>query len=109
MRFYGIIGFVTEEETSPGIWERTVSERPYYGDVVRSSRRWDEPTEVNDRLNISNEITIVADNYANDNLAYMAYVVWQNKKWAINYVEVNRPRIRLTIGGEYNESKPTRN
>ena len=109
MRFYGVIGFVTEEETSPGIWERVVTERPYYGDVVRSSRRWDEATQVNDRLNLSNEINIVADDYAKDNMAYMAYVVWQNKKWAINYIEINRPRIRLTLGGEYNESKSNGN
>ena len=109
MRFYGVIGFVTEEETSPGIWERVVTERPYYGDVVRSSRRWDEATQVNDRLNLSNEVNIVADDYAKDNMAYMAYVVWQNKKWAINYIEINRPRIRLTLGGEYNESKSNGN
>lgn len=103
MKFHGLIGFVTEQESEPGIWTKVVTEKPYYGDVVRSSRRWDEPTQPNDKLNLSNEINIVADNYAMDNMAYMAYVVLKNKKWAINYIEINHPRIRLTLGGEYIE------
>lgn len=107
MRFYGVIGFVSDVEEEPGIFMRHTEERPYYGDVVRNSRRWDTPTEVNDSLTLSNEISIVADDYANDNLALMAYVVWQGKKWAINYIEVNRPRIRLTLGGEYIERTET--
>lgn len=103
MRFHGVIGFVFEQETEPGIWSKVTVEKAYHGDVVRSSRRWDEPTQPNDRLNLSNEISIVANSYALENMAYMAYVVLNNKKWAINYIEINRPRIRLTLGGEYIE------
>ena len=103
MRFHGIIGFTNSVETEPGIYENQICERYYHGDVVRSSRRWDEPTEVSDRLNLSNEINIVADDYAIDNSQFMAYVVVNGQKWKINYIEINRPRIRLTLGGTYNE------
>ena len=105
MRFHGIIGFVKDEETDPGVWEAVTYERLYHGDVTRSSRRWDQPQEINDRLNLSNEISVVADNYAIDNTQYMAYVVLNNEKWRINYIEVNRPRIRLTLGGPYVENE----
>lgn len=105
MRFHGTIGFVKDVETEPGVWERQIFERQYHGDTVRSSRRWDLPTEINDKLNLSNEISIVADDYAMKNYGYMAYVVVNNQKWKINYIEVNRPRLRLTLGGMYNESE----
>lgn len=104
-RFHGNVGFVKSTETEPGVWENVEIERPYYGDIVRSARRWDLPTEVSDRLNLSNEINLVADDYAMDNMSFMRYVVINGQKWNINYIEVNRPRIRLTLGGVYSESE----
>ena len=74
----------------------------YYGDVLRRSRRWDQATEVNDHLTLSDEINVIADSYILENLNYMRYVIYLGVKWKINYIEVNRPRIRLTLGGEYN-------
>lgn len=102
MRFHGKIGFVKSVEIEPGYWENQTTERYYHGDKIRSSRRWDTPTEINDRLNLSDEIEIVADSYALENYSYMAYVVIRNQKWSINYIEEKRPRLRLTLGGVYN-------
>ena len=105
MRFHGKIGFVKDVETEPSVFTQQVTERFYHGDTVRSIRRWDEPTEINDRLNLSNEISIVADSYILENSKYMAYVIIYGQKWKINYIELNRPRLRLTLGGVYNESE----
>ena len=104
MKFHGNVGFVKSVEIKPGVFENQTIERPYYGDKIRSSRRWDTPVEINNKLNLSDEIEIVADDYAWENYGFMAYVVIRNQKWCINYIEEKRPRIRLTLGGIYNGS-----
>lgn len=102
-KFSGIVGFVKLVETDPSCWEEEVTEKPYKGDYVRQSRRYDAPTQVNDNLTLSNEVSIVADSYMLDNYAYMKYVVIRGVKWKINYIEDLRPRMRLTLGGVYND------
>lgn len=104
-RFAGKIGFVRTVEKEGSVWEEETIEKIYKGDIVRDARRWDKPTEVNDNLTISNEITIVADSYMEANWAFIKYVVWGSNKWKVNYIEINRPRIRLTLGGLYNENE----
>ena len=39
-RWYGNIGFAIQEETSPGIWNEVVTEKPYYGDTDNRYRKW---------------------------------------------------------------------
>lgn len=103
-RFAGIVGFVKTVEREGSVWEQENIDKPYKGDIVRDARRWEKPTEVNDNLTISNEITIVADSYMLSNWAFIKYVIWNGVKWKVNYIEINRPRIRLTLGGVYNEN-----
>lgn len=102
-KFYGVIGFASTVETDPGIWEETITERHYYGDVVRNMRMLQTPSStVNDNVNISNEISIVADPYAELNVYAMRYVEFKGNKWKITNADINYPRITLTIGGLYN-------
>lgn len=102
-KFYGAIGFAETVETDPGIWEEKIVEHSYSGDVIRNIRNLQTPTEsVNDNINVSNEISIVADPYANKNMYAMRYIVFQGVKWKISSVNVNYPRLILTIGGLYN-------
>lgn len=104
-RFAGKIGFVKTVEREGSVWEEEIIEKPYKGDTVRDARRWEKPQEVNDSLTISNEINIVADSYMLSNYAFIKYVEWNGVKWKVNYIEINRPRIRLTLGGVYNENE----
>lgn len=97
-KFYGLIGFGEAVETAPGVWEDSITERPYFGDVLRNSRRLQTTDRVNDNLNISNEISIVADPYAMTNFHSMRYVTYMNTKWKVSNVTVQYPRLVLTIG-----------
>lgn len=101
-KFYGKIGFFKEVETEPGIWENQISERAYYGDVIRNTSKFQSADQVNDDINVSNEISIVADPYANMNFYSMKYVEFMGAKWKITNVRVQYPRLILTIGGVYN-------
>lgn len=102
-KFYGEIGFGTSIETSPGVYEDQVTTRNYYGDLIKNTRRLESSGSVNDDVNISNQISIVADPYANENFYTMRYVKFMGAKWKISDVEVQYPRLILTIGGVYNE------
>lgn len=102
-KFYGKVGFMETEETSPGNWEEKTTERYYYGDVTRNMRRWDSSSNQNDNLNVNNEISIVSDPYAVQNFHAIRYVEWMGALWKVNSVDVQYPRLTLSIGGVYNE------
>lgn len=104
-KFFGKIGFTKTEETAPGVYREATTERDYRGDVLRNTRKWENGEHLNDDLNVNNQISIVADAYANENFFAMRYISWMGAYWKITNVEVQRPRLILTIGGVYN--KPT--
>ena len=89
-------------ETAPGVWEPSIIERPYYGDLIKNTRRLQSTDKVNDDINISNEVSIVADPYAMTNFHTMRYVQFMGAKWKITNVEVQYPRLILSLGGLYN-------
>lgn len=102
-KYYGAIGYAETVETKPGVWKEQITERMYSGDLLRNSRRFQSSDKLNDDLNISNEISIVADPYANQNFHLMRYAEFMGTKWKITDIEVEYPRLRLTLGGVYNE------
>ena len=106
-KFYGPIGYAETVETAPGVWKEIVTERPYSGDVLRISRSWQAGENLNDDLNINNQISIIADPFANQNFYAMRYVKWMGASWKISKIDVQRPRLILTIGGVYNGEQAT--
>ena len=105
MKFYGIIGYATVREGTGddiGIDEDVIEERPYFGDVLRNARKYEKGDKILDDLTIDNKISIVADSYAWDHFFKMKYIQWRGTLWKITNVEVERPRLILTIGGVYN-------
>lgn len=101
-KFYGIIAYATLEEIVPGKWKEVITEKQYRGDVVRVSRRLQSADKVNDDIHVNNEIRILADAFAYQNFQNIRYVVWMGTKWKVESVTVDRPRLVLQIGGEYN-------
>lgn len=102
-KFFGKIGYAETVKKRPGVFVEKITEREYYGDVLRNLRRLDGSQKINEDVNISNEISIVSDPYAMENFHSMRYLTFMGNKWKITSVEVQYPRLRLTIGGLYNE------
>lgn len=101
-KFYGVIGYAQTEQSKPGVWTETIVERKYYGELVRNTRRLQSGDKINDDVNVSNEISIISDPFANENFHSMRYIEFMGAKWKITNVEVKYPRLILTIGGVYN-------
>lgn len=107
MKWSGKIGFFIEEEVfkngvGTGVWKKNITERHYAGDLIKDYRSQDSSGQVNDNLNISNTISIVADRFIDDHIMDIAYIYFKNKKFKVKSFSQNYPRIELQIGGLYN-------
>lgn len=103
-KFYGVIGYEIMEEVRPSVYKPRFVEREMIGDLTRRGRRFDFGSQVNGEMTITNTISIIADPYAMNHFQDMRYVVYQGAKWTISSVEVEYPRLLLTLGGVYNGS-----
>lgn len=106
-KFYGPIGYATQAETVPGVWSEVITEREYAGDVIKNMSRIQGSENLNDNLTVDNRLSILADSFAYANFYSMRYVEWMGTLWKIKSVDVQRPRLLLTIGGVYNGKRPT--
>ena len=102
MKFYGNVGFAVQEETAPDVWQEQLTKRPYRGDVIRRRRKWSNGEHLNSEFSIENEISIVADDYISKNIGLIRFVEWMGTYWKVNSVEVQYPRLILSLGGVYN-------
>lgn len=101
-KYCGKIGYATTVEATPGVWKEQIVERKYYGDLTRNTRRLQSTDKVNDDIVVANELSIVADPYAINNFHSMRYAEFMGAKWKIVTVEVQHPRLILSLGGLYN-------
>lgn len=101
-KWCGNVGYAETIETKPGIWETNIVERQYFGDVINEQWKRQQSGGVNDDINISNRISIVADPYAMNHCSIMAYVEFMGEKWKVSDINVQYPRLILTIGGVWN-------
>lgn len=105
-RFHGEVGYGESLETAPGVWEDSITEYSYYGDVVRNTRNLDQGDKVNNDITVSNSISIVADQYAIEHFFNIKYVRWSGVLWTVTSVEVRAPRLILSLGSVYNGPTP---
>lgn len=105
-KFYGVVGYVDTQETAPGVYTEVATERKYYGDVLKNVKRYVSSEYLNDNLTVSNSISIMADAYAYDNFFAIRYVKWMGANWKVTDVEVQRPRLILSLGEVYNGKTP---
>lgn len=101
-KYFGSIGYAETVETSPGIFKEQIITKDYYGDIIRNNRRLENDGQINDGINITNQISIVSDPYAIDNFWKIRYATFLGQKWKVKTVDVEFPRLILTLGGLYN-------
>lgn len=108
-RFFGEVGYASDTvETPPdsGVWVDTIVEYQYQGDVIRNTRQMETGEKVNEDISIGNSISIVADEYAVEHFFKIKYVRWAGVLWTVPTVEVQSPRLILSLGKVYNGPTP---
>jgi hypothetical protein len=105
-KYYGVIGYSRTEEIRPGVFVDHITERKYYGDILQNDSLWQGTETLNDNLNVSNRISVVADPYAYQFSQDIKYISFLGNLWKVTRVHVQRPRLILTVGGVYNGPTP---
>ena len=100
-KWSGRIGFVVESEDDYGVVTTNDVERYYVGDLLKNYRRFNDGISINERVSIGNTISVISDPYLADNLQNIRYIFYMGVKWKVESVEIQYPRIILTLGGEY--------
>ncbi len=100
-KYFGKIGYAITKETAPSVYEEEVTEREYYGDVLLYTKRYQSSENVNDNIEINHRISILGDPFVYENFLCIRYVTWMGQKWKVSSVDVEYPRLTLTIGGVY--------
>lgn len=103
-KWAGLVGYATEsEEKVPGVWtDGDFIEKHQRGDIIRASKDQNTETRINDDITLQNRISIVADSYIKTNFEYIRYIVWRNVAWKVTDIELQYPRIIVTLGGVWN-------
>lgn len=103
-KFCGAVGYAVSSKND-GIVVEEIVEKTYYGDVIRNVRRLQSADQLNDNITVSNQISIVSDPYALQNFHAIRYVTFMGTKWKVTDVDVQYPRLILTLGGVFNEQQ----
>ena len=102
-KWFGKVGYVITKETGPGVWTEEPTEFPYYGEVIRNSfMNQQQSNSTNADLKVNRQISIVADQFAYDNIGRIRYVEFMGTNWEVTTAEPQYPRLLLTLGGVYN-------
>lgn len=105
MKFYGKVGFESQVDKGRGVYVSEIVEKAYSGDINRFIRRSQSSGDVNGSVSVSHEVSIISDPYASENFYNIKYVEIMGKKWEVSNVDVQYPRLNLSLGGLYNEKK----
>lgn len=101
-KWSGNIGFSEQIEYEPGCWEDSITVKHYYGDIIRNINKLQNSGGINDNVVIANNFSIVADPYAKQNFQNMRYLEFFGTKWKVESVEVQFPRLVISVGGPWN-------
>lgn len=103
-KWAGIVAFREKKQDPlrPDVWIDTIVEKKYFGDIIKNSRRLDEGSAINDGIIINNSISILSDPYAREHFHKIMYLTYMGIKWKAVTVDVEYPRLIISLGGEYN-------
>lgn len=101
-RFYGRVGFGHTVEVRPGVMEDVITERKLYGDVLRPGRRFEGDDKVHRDTKMTNRLSVLADDYASENVYAIRFVEWKGVLWYVTNVDEERPRLIFSLGDVYN-------
>ena len=109
MRSCAKIGYrYTEEQVDSegrpnGVYKEIYTERTYKAEVMSYGYRNQQGESINDDYKLSNKFSLLAcDAFTLSHLNSIIYLEYQKIKWKVTSVDVQRPRLIVSIGGEYN-------
>ena len=101
-KWYGVVGYITTEETEPGVWKEVVTETKLFGDILEYSSRWSSSNKVNDDTEITARISVIASPFAYQNFSKIKFAEFMDTVWEVRSASPQDRRLILSLGGCYN-------
>lgn len=101
-RYSGIVGFVTQSESVPGVWSSVEKSKTMKGDIIRGGANIQNDGKINSDVTFNHRISLIGDAYAFANYYNLKWIKVDGIKWSVSSVEVQRPRIIVSLGGLWN-------
>lgn len=106
MRYSGKLGIVQQTQTSPGIWEETVTEHDVLGTMKQRSETLATGDNVLPRASTTTSVSLLAQGVGPQDNSMLRYLTHAGKRWTITTVVDQPPRIVLYFGEEYHGPIP---
>lgn len=106
MKYSGNAGFrITDVEVEPDVFEPKVVVKKVRGDVITSKYHRDQNGDKStiDNIRITNQVSLVADQFFIQHISNLQYLEYQGIKWKVESFTIRPPRVILDLGGVYNE------
>lgn len=101
-KFSGLVGYVIQDEKVPGVWSANEQPVMMKGDVIRRSSTNQNDDKINSDITLSHRVSLIGDAFAFLNYYNIKWIMIGGRKWEVSSVEIQRPRIIVTVGGLYN-------
>lgn len=104
-KYTGLVGYVTQVETAPGVWSTVDNPKKMKGDILRQSSalqndyRSNTGNKVNSDISLSHRVSLIGDAYAFSSYFDIRWIEVDGRKWEVTSVEIQRPRIIVSLGG----------
>lgn len=108
-KYAGLVGYVTQRETVPGVWSPVETPRRMRGDIIRQSSsvqndyKSNNGNKVNSDISLNHRVSLIGDAYAFSSYFDIKWIEIDGRRWEVTSVEVQRPRIIVSLGGLWNE------
>lgn len=102
-KFAGLVTYAAQQETKPGVWTNVVTKRPMRGDMLRAGSTVQNDDKVNSNISLNHRISLIGDAYSFGNYFNIKAVSVDGYNWEVTSIELQRPRIIVTLGGLWNE------
>lgn len=101
-KYAGLVGYVTHEEITPGVWSPVDNSKRMRGDIIRQSSMNQNGDKVNSDITLAHRVSLIGDAYAFQYYHGIKWIEIDGQKWEVGSVEIQRPRIIVTLGGVWN-------
>lgn len=101
-KYAGQVGFASQVETVPGVWVNDIKERFLKGDVIRANANIESGTNINNDVSLNHRVSLIGASISTAEYYNIKYITLDGFKWEAKSIEIQRPRLIVTLGGMWN-------
>jgi hypothetical protein len=107
MKYSGKLGFAEQTETSPGVWEETITEKDIVGDLEQRTEPFDSGEGIHPRVSTTTSVSVLAYGIGPQDHSEMRYATYAGKRWQFSSIVDEPPKLTLYFGEEYHGPIPS--